>query len=357
MRKKILIMAGGTGGHIFPALAVAEALTARGIEVAWLGRAAGMEADIVAKAGLPLFTIEVGGLRGHGWQRLLLAPWQLLRALKQAMQHMQRWQPDLVLGFGGYASGPGGVAAFLRRIPLCIQEQNAVPGYTNRILAKMAKKVFAAFPSAFAGNKKVTITGNPLRRSLLQLLEPQTRLGSRQGPVHILVMGGSQGAKALNEAVPKALKTALDADMVRVRHQSGQRHYDAAVAAYANMNGVEVLPFIDDMAAAYNWADLVIARAGAATVSEMAAIGLASVLVPYPYAVDDHQAKNAAYLTEGGAACVIAEKDSASLESILTPAFLKREALLGMAKAAYALGRKDATEIIVEDSLGVLGAK
>jgi UDP-N-acetylglucosamine--N-acetylmuramyl-(pentapeptide) pyrophosphoryl-undecaprenol N-acetylglucosamine transferase len=294
MNKKVLIMAGGTGGHIFPALAVGQALAARGIEVAWLGRAKGMEADIVAKAGLPLFTIEVGGLRGHGWQRLLLAPWQLLRALKQATQHMQRWQPDLVLGFGGYASGPGGVAAFLRRIPLCIQEQNAVPGYTNRILAKMAKRVFAAFPSTFADSKTVSVSGNPLRRSLLQLLEPQTRLGSRQGPVHILVMGGSQGAKALNEAVPKALKTALNAGTVRVRHQSGQRHYDAAVAAYANMNGVEVLPFIDDMAAAYNWADLVIARAGAATVSEVAAIGLASVLIPYPYAVDDHQTKNAA---------------------------------------------------------------
>ncbi len=356
-KHKVLIMAGGTGGHIFPALAVAGALTARGVEVAWLGRAEGMEADIVAKAGLPLYPIQVGGLRGHGWQRLALAPWQLLRAVKQARQHMQRWQPDLVLGFGGYASGPGGVAAFLQRTPLLIQEQNAVPGYTNRLLEKMAKKVFVAFPGAFAASKKVTITGNPLRYSLLQLLEPRTRLGSREGPVHILVMGGSQGAKALNEAVPKALKTALNAGTVRVRHQSGQRHYDAAVAAYANMNGVEVLPFIDDMAAAYNWADLVIARAGAATVSEVAAIGLASVLIPYPHAVDDHQTKNAAYLVQGGAARAIAEENSADLENILTPAFLQREALLTMAEAAYALGRKDATDIIVEESLGVLGAK
>ncbi len=351
MNKKVLIMAGGTGGHIFPALAVAQALIARGVDVAWLGRAEGMEADIVTKAGLPLFTIQVGGLRGHGWQRLVLAPWQLLCAVKQAWQHMQHWQPDLVFGFGGYVSGPGGVAAFLRRIPLFIQEQNAIPGYTNRILAKMAKKVFVAFPGAFKDSAKVEISGNPLRRSLLQLLDPKTRLGARQGPVHILVMGGSQGAKALNEAVPEALKTALNEGTVRVQHQSGQRHYDAVVAAYANISGVEVMPFIDDMAAAYNWADLVIARAGAATVSELAAIGIASILVPYPHAVDDHQTKNAAYLERSGATRVIAEKNSANLEKLLTPAFLQRENLLNMATAAYALGRKEATHIIVEDIL------
>ncbi|MCD6046070.1 MAG: murG [Gammaproteobacteria bacterium] len=357
MDKKVLIMAGGTGGHIFPALAVAQALIARGVEVAWLGRAEGMEADIIAKTDVPLFTIQVGGLRGHSWQRLALAPWQLLRAVKQAWRHMRRWQPDLVLGFGGYASGPGGLAAFLRRSPLFIQEQNAVPGYTNRILAKMAKKVFVAFPGAFKASTMVKISGNPLRQSLLQLSEPTIRLGHREGPVHILVMGGSQGAKALNEAIPKALKTALDEGTVRVHHQSGPRHYDAVIAAYANMNGVEVKPFIDDMAAAYNWADLVIARAGAATVSELAAIGLASILVPYPQAVDDHQTKNAAYLEKGGAARVIAESNIAHLETLLTPAFLQREALLAMAQAAYALGRKDATHIIVEECLGVLGAK
>jgi UDP-N-acetylglucosamine--N-acetylmuramyl-(pentapeptide) pyrophosphoryl-undecaprenol N-acetylglucosamine transferase len=265
----------------------------------------------------------------------------------------------LVLGFGGYASGPGGVAAFLRRTPLFIQEQNAVPGYTNRILAKMAKKIFIAFPDAFKATTTVKISGNPLRRSLLQLSDPETRLGPRQGPVHILVMGGSQGAKALNEVVPKALKTALNEGTIQVRHQSGQRHYDAVIAAYANINGIEVTPFIEDMAAAYNWADLVIARAGAATVSELAAIGLASILIPYPYAADDHQTKNAAYLEKSGATQVIAEKEGAviGLEAVLTPAFLQREALLTMAQAAYSLGRKDATQIIVEECLGVLGAK
>lgn len=357
MNKKVLIMAGGTGGHIFPALAVAQGLIARGVEVAWLGRAEGMEADIVTKAGLPLFTIHVGGLRGHGWRRLVLAPWQLLCAVKQARQHMQHWQPDLVFGFGGYVSGPGGVAAFLRRIPLFIQEQNAVPGYTNRILAKMAKKVFAAFPGAFKDSARLKISGNPLRQSLLQLSDPKARLGTRQGPVHILVMGGSQGAKALNEAVPEALKKALNESTVRVQHQSGPHHYDAVVAAYANMNGVEVMPFIDDMAAAYNWADLVIARAGAATVSELAAIGLASVLIPYPHAVDDHQTKNAAYLEKNGATRVIAEKEIAQLEALLTPAFLQRENLLNMAVAAYSVGRREATQIIIEECLGVLGAE
>lgn len=352
-----MIMAGGTGGHIFPALAVAEALVAQGVEVAWLGRAEGMEADIVTKARLPLFAINVGGVRGHGWQRLLLAPWQLLRASKQAWQHIRRWQPDLVLGFGGYVSGPGGVAAFLLRKPLFIQEQNAVPGYTNRILAKLAQKVFVAFPDAFKGFAKVTISGNPLRQTLLQLTDPQTRLASREGPIHILVMGGSQGAKALNEAVPKALENALNEGIVRVQHQSGSRHYDAVIAAYANMNGVEVLPFIDDMAAAYNWADLVIARAGAATVSELAAVGLASVLIPYPHAVDDHQTQNAAYLEKGKGARVIAEKNITELDALLTTSFLQREVLFTMAKAAYALGRREATDAIIEACLGVLSAK
>jgi UDP-N-acetylglucosamine--N-acetylmuramyl-(pentapeptide) pyrophosphoryl-undecaprenol N-acetylglucosamine transferase len=349
MNKRVLIMAGGTGGHIFPALAVAQALIARGVEVAWLGRAEGMEADIVTKAGLSLFPIHVGGLRGHGLRRLVLAPWQLLCAIKQAWQHMRQWQPNLVLGFGGYVSGPGGVAAFLRRSPLFIQEQNAVPGYTNRILAKIAKKVFAAFPGAFQDSTKIQISGNPLRQSILQLSDPKTRLSVRQGPVHILVMGGSQGAKALNEALPEALKTALNEGTIRVQHQSGSHHYNAVVAAYANINGVEVMPFIDDMAAAYNWADLVVARAGAATVSELAAIGLASILIPYPYAVDDHQTKNAAYLEKNGAARVIAEKDSVALKTLLTPAFLQRENLLNMAVAAYSLGRRNATEVILTE--------
>ncbi len=354
---KVLIMAGGTGGHIFPALAVAQALIAKGVEVAWLGRSEGMEADIVVKAGLPLFAIQVGGLRGRGWQRWVLAPWQLLRALGQALRHMHAFRPELVLGFGGYASGPGGLAAFLRRTPLFIQEQNAVPGYTNRILAKMARKVFSAFPGAFKTNAKICISGNPLRQSLLQLAEPKVRFADRKGPLHILVMGGSQGAKALNEAVPKALKIALNEGRVLVRHQSGLRHYENTRAAYATINGVEVMPFIDDMAEAYDWADLVIARAGASTVSELAAVGLASVLIPYPHAVDDHQTKNAAYLASSGAAKRIAETNIQGLEGLLTPAFLDRNALYTMATAAYALGRKDATECIVQQCLGVLSAQ
>ncbi|MBY0377615.1 MAG: undecaprenyldiphospho-muramoylpentapeptide beta-N-acetylglucosaminyltransferase [Gammaproteobacteria bacterium] len=356
--KKVLIMAGGTGGHIFPALAVAEALIAQGIDVAWLGRAEGMEADIVAKAELPLLSIQVGGLRGKGLKRLFTAPWQLLRAWRQASRHLGQWRPNLVLGFGGYASGPGGMAAFLKRTPLCIQEQNAIPGYTNRILAKMAQKIFTAFPEVFNTSKTI-VTGNPLRQSLLKLAPPKKRLANRTGPIRILVLGGSQGAKALNDIIPFALKPALNQGSIAVRHQSGNSHYATVLAEYRDIPNVEVMPFIDDMASAYDWADLVIARAGAATISELAAVGLASILIPYPQAVDDHQTKNAAYLEHAGAAQVIPQKNLtvAYLENSLALKFLQRDVLLTMAEAAYALGRKDATQMIVTACLGVLGAK
>lgn len=356
--KKVLIMAGGTGGHIFPALAVAEALKGQGVDVAWLGRADSMEAEIASKAELPLFIIQVGGLRGKGLKRLFIAPWQLLRAWRQANRHLGQWQPNLVLGFGGYASGPGGMAAFLRRTPLCIQEQNTVPGYTNRILATLSHKIFAAFPNVFNTSKAI-VTGNPLRQSLLQLAPPKKRLAHRTGPIRILVLGGSQGAKALNDIVPHALKSALNHGSITVRHQSGNSHYATVLAEYRDIPNVEVMPFIDDMASAYDWADLVIARSGAATVSELAAIGLASILIPYPQAVDDHQTRNAAYLEHAGAAQVIPQKNLtvAYLEHSLALKFSERKSLLAMAEAAYALGRKDATQIIVTECLGVLGAK
>lgn len=355
--KKVLIMAGGTGGHIFPALAVAEALSAQGITVAWLGRAEGMEVDVVTKAELPLFSIKVGGLRGHGLKRLFVAPWQLLRAWYQASRHMRHWQPNLVLGFGGYVSGPGGVAAFLRRTPLCIQEQNAIPGYTNRILAKMALKIFAAFPDVF-DTPKTIVTGNPLRQSLIQLAPPKARFADRTGRIRILVLGGSQGAKALNDIVPNALKSALNQGLITVCHQSGRSHYATVIAEYRDIPNVDVIPFIDDMAGAYDWADLVIARAGAATVSELAAIGLGSILIPYPHAVDDHQTKNAEYLEKASATRVIAQKNLtvSHLEQLLPIAFLDRKALLTMAEAAYAIGLKEATQVIVTECLGVLGA-
>ena len=358
---KVLIMAGGTGDHIFPALAVAEALAAQGLQIAWLGRRDSMEAEVATKAGFPLLTIEVNALRGKGWQRLLLAPWQLLRAIQQAWQQMRHFQPNLVLGFGGYASGPGGIAAFLRRTPLCIQEQNAIPGYTNRVLAKLSKQVFAAFPEAFQKNKAIKITGNPLRQAVLQVASPKERFLNHSGPIRILVMGGSQGAKALNDILPAALMPLLQQEQVIVRHQSGVRHVDTVVAAYkdAPKDTVTVMPFIDDIAAAYEWADFVIARAGAATVSELAAVGLGSILIPYPYAVDDHQTKNAAYLEKVGAARIIAEKNCSIeiLREIITQQLLDRNALYTMAEQAYAVGRKEATHAIVTECLGVLGGK
>ncbi len=351
-------MTGGTGGHIFPALAVSEALKSQGAEVAWLGRPQGMEAEIASKAQIPLLPIQIKGVRGHGLKRLFTAPWQLGRASYQASRHLHAWQPHLVVGFGGYTSGPGGIAAFLKRTPLCIQEQNAVPGYTNRILAKMACKVFTAFPSTFNTSKAI-VTGNPLRQTLLQLESPQRRLTQRTGPIRILVMGGSQGAKALNEIVPMALKSALNHGSICVRHQSGANHYATVVGEYRDIPNVEVMPFIDDMAEAYAWADLVIARAGAATVSELAAVGLPSILIPYPHAVDDHQTKNAHYLGQKGAAQVIDQKHLTVhyLEELLALKFKERAALIAMAEAAYALGQREATQTIITECLGVLSAR
>ncbi len=306
-----LIMAGGTGGHIFPALAVARALQADGWDIAWLGTADRMEARLVPEFGLPFYPIEVAGLRGKGWRSKLLAPWMLVKALLQAKRLVTQLQPTLVLGFGGYASGPGGLAARLSGIPLLIHEQNAVPGSTNKLLAQLAVKVLVAFPQAFAESVKQQLVGNPVRNEVINC-----RLGRQQNPeLRVLVVGGSLGAKALNEQLPAQLAQLARQGQVAVWHQTGEAMRDTVDAAYQPLRQlgmtVEVEAFIKDMAAAYRWADVVICRAGALTVSEVAAAGIAAIFVPLPTAIDDHQTANARSLTSVDAAWLVPQNQLA----------------------------------------------
>jgi len=336
--RPVLIMAGGTGGHVFPALAVADELRQRGIPVVWLGTRAGIEARLVPAAGYPIEWLSVSGLRGKKMATLLLAPLKLLQACWQAFAVIRRNKPCAVLGMGGFASGPGGLVAWLTRKPLLIHEQNAIPGLTNKLLAKVAGIVMQAFPSAF-GNKAKTL-GNPVRESICNLPLPKDRLLSHQGRLRVLVVGGSLGAVKLNEVIPQALnKISADA-RPEVIHQTGLKNLDTAKAVYQQNNvEAQVDAFIDDMAKAYDWADLVICRSGAMTVFELAAAGVASILVPYPHAVDDHQTANAMYLQESGAAIIKqqSELDSEWLANKLNELMQNRERLLQMANAARAL--------------------
>jgi UDP-N-acetylglucosamine--N-acetylmuramyl-(pentapeptide) pyrophosphoryl-undecaprenol N-acetylglucosamine transferase len=347
-------MAGGTGGHVFPALAVARALRARDEAVVWLGTDRGLEARVVPADGLPLHRIRVRGLRRRGLGAWLVAPVTLALALFDAWRVVHRLRPKVVLGMGGYTAGPGGLAAWLLRRPLVIHEQNAVAGLTNRLLARLARPVLAAFPGSFGPGRDVTVTGNPVRADIAAVASPAARLAGRSGALRVLVLGGSQGARALNDLVPRALGLLPLAERPAVRHQAGERTRPVAEAAYAAAGvEAEIHTFIEDMAAAYAWADLVIARAGALTVAELAAAGVASILVPYPAAVDDHQTRNARYLVDAGAATLLPE-------STLTPeslaAELKRHdrALVrDRADRARALARPDATAAIVRACLGV----
>ncbi|MCO6414217.1 MAG: undecaprenyldiphospho-muramoylpentapeptide beta-N-acetylglucosaminyltransferase [Thiogranum sp.] len=300
-RRPILIMAGGTGGHVFPALAVAEQLLARGYAVAWLGTRAGLEARVVPPTGIPVHWIRVSGLRGKGPLRLVTAPLMLAWALLQAASVMLRLRPAAVLGMGGFTTGPGGVMAWLLRRPLVIHEQNSIAGLTNRLLAPLARPVLEAFPGSL---KNAVHTGNPVRRSIAELEFRAPDMNSRRP--RLLVVGGSLGAAAFNEQVPLALAAMPLPQRPDVWHQTGLRHIEAARQAYQSA-GVEVRldAFIEDMSSAYRWADLVLCRAGALTIAELAAVGVASILVPYPYAVDDHQTTNAAYLVDAGAAVLL----------------------------------------------------
>jgi UDP-N-acetylglucosamine--N-acetylmuramyl-(pentapeptide) pyrophosphoryl-undecaprenol N-acetylglucosamine transferase len=352
----IVIMAGGTGGHVFPALAIAARLRERGVAVSWLGTRRGIEAELVPQAGFDIDWISVAGLRGRGLVGWLLAPARLALALVQALAALRRRRPAAVLGLGGFASGPGGVAAWLLAIPLLVHEQNAVPGLTNRLLARLATRVMEGFPGTFPPACGAYPTGNPVRPEIAALPAPESRLADRGGPLRLLVLGGSLGAAALNAAVPVA--AARLPDRLDILHQSGRVKLEATRAAYAEAGvAARVEPFIDDMAAAYRWADLVLCRAGALTVAELAAAGVGAVLVPFPHAVDDHQTANAGYLVAAGAAELLpqSELDGARLAARLEALAGDRPRLLAMALAARGVARPAATDLVAAHCLRVAG--
>jgi UDP-N-acetylglucosamine--N-acetylmuramyl-(pentapeptide) pyrophosphoryl-undecaprenol N-acetylglucosamine transferase len=350
----IMIMAGGTGGHIFPGLAVAELLRSRGVPVVWLGSRHGLENRLVPEAGFELRTIAVSGLRGKGGLTLLLAPFRLLRALLQALREVRACRPLAVLSFGGFASGPGGLVAWLLRLPLLVHEQNRVPGVTNRILSRRARRVLAGFPDAFPPRIGAEHVGNPVRSTIAALPTPAERFAARSGRPRLLVLGGSQGAMALNREVPTAIERLAAEVRPEIRHQCGARHLAACGEAYASA-AVEarVEPFIADMAEAYAWADLVICRSGALTLAELAAAGVAALLVPYPHAVDDHQTRNAEYFVAAGAAQLLPEREISadSLAPVLAALLGNRPRLLAMAEAARMLARIDAAERVADACL------
>ncbi len=347
-RRRALIMAGGTGGHVMPALSLAHGLMAEDIEVQWLGCPRGIENRLVPEAGIVLHRIAVAGLRGNGLAGWLMAPVNLSRAVWQAWRIIHAYDPQLVIGLGGFASGPGGLAAWLARRPLVIHEQNAVAGLTNRVLARLARRVYAAFPQAFAGRAEVV--GNPVRREIAILGEcPRTSASMASRPLRLLVVGGSLGAQALNECLPEALARIPPESRPEVHHQSGGDKAKATREGYARQGvAAQVTPFIDGMAEAYDWADLVVCRAGALTVAELAAAAKPALFVPLPHAVDDHQTANALSLVEQGAATLLPEADltATSLAERLA-ALLDPDILATMALQARACAHLDAVERLV----------
>lgn len=341
----LMVMAGGTGGHVFPAIAVADLLKSRGWNIVWLATEGGMENQLIADKGYVIASIRMSGVRGNGLLRWLLLPLRLGVAFLQSLKALRQHHPDVVLGMGGFAAFPGGVMARLLRRPLVIHEQNSVAGLTNRALSRIATRILAAFPSAFGD--KASLVGNPVRPEIAALAEPAQRLTYRKGPLRLLVIGGSLGAQVLNENVPKAIALLPQEQRPQIIHQAGSRHLAALQEHYrsANVTG-ELLPFVQDMAGMYDWCDLVICRAGALTIAEIATAGVASVLVPFPHAVDDHQTGNARYLSEHGAALLVPQTE-------LTPQKLAdiirgstREKLLDMASRARALGKPEATATV-----------
>jgi UDP-N-acetylglucosamine--N-acetylmuramyl-(pentapeptide) pyrophosphoryl-undecaprenol N-acetylglucosamine transferase len=358
MSAPVLIMAGGTGGHVFPALALARLLRERQRRVVWLGTRRGLEARVVPAEGFEIEWLSVGGLRGKGVLALLAAPFQLVRALWQALSIMRRHRPGVVVGLGGFVTGPGGVAAWLCRRPLIVHEQNAIAGFTNRCLAPLAREVLTAFPSALAGRPRVRMIGNPVRADIAALPPPAERFAGREGTLRLLVVGGSLGARRLNESVPQALRLLAQdeaAPRFMVRHQAGEKLIDMARAAYRDAGvEAEVTPFIKDMAEALAWADLVVCRAGALTIAELAAAGVGAVLVPYPHAVDDHQTHNARYLVDAGAARLVADAEltGGNLARVLKETSARgREGLLELAAAARRAALPDAAGKLLEACL------
>lgn len=359
MSGTVMIMAGGTGGHVFPALALARELQARGCGIVWLGTHQGIEARLVPAAGLPVEWLSIGGLRGKGLATLLAAPFRLVRALAEALRAMRRHRPVVVVGLGGFVTGPGGIAAWLVRRPLVVHEQNAIAGYTNRVLARFAREVLTAFPDAFDASQPTRLIGNPVRAEFFALDAPAVRAAGRGAGLRLLVVGGSQGAIKLNAVVPFAIARLAGSVRFDVRHQAGPRWIDAARKSYLDAGvGADVTPFIDDIAEAYAWADLVICRAGALTVSELAAAGVASILVPFPAAVDDHQTANARYLVREGAALLLLDRELTAerlARDLLELCRGGRERLLGMAERARRLARPRATTDLADACLAAAG--
>jgi UDP-N-acetylglucosamine--N-acetylmuramyl-(pentapeptide) pyrophosphoryl-undecaprenol N-acetylglucosamine transferase len=357
MSGPVLIMAGGTGGHVFPALALARLLRERSLDVVWLGTERGLESRLIPAEGIALERLSVAGLRGKGALAWLAAPFRLTLALVQALRIMRRRQPLVVVGLGGFVTGPGGVAAWLTRRPLVIHEQNAVAGFTNRCLAHLARVVLEAFPDSFGPDVHARLIGNPVRRDITAVPPPRERFANRTGPVRLLVFGGSQGAARLNAVVPFALARLGSRLPFDVRHQAGERWLEEARSAYARAGvRADVRPFIADMAEAYAWADLVVCRAGALTVSELAAVGVGAVLVPFPGAVDDHQAHNAQYLVRESAAVMIADRELTAerLAAELERLCMGRGKLLAMAERARQLATPHAADELAEVCLALI---
>ena len=379
---KVLIMAGGTGGHIFPALAVADVLQNKGAEIQWLGTQKGLESRLVPEHGYAINYIDIVGLRGKGIKTLLLLPFRMFKALVQTIRVYMKIRPDVILGMGGFVTGPGGIVGWLFRKPLVLHEQNAIAGLTNKLLFRLATRVYAAFPGAFPENAKLDVIGNPVRKEISNLSEPEERLKKRWQmdgtdkvgeQLNILVIGGSLGAMALNEQVPRALELIkkmevmenIDITKICVRHQCGEKHQQQSLKNYQALTeleshndieiNTEVLPFIDDMAANYQWADLIICRSGALTVSEIAAVGIASLLVPYPYAVDDHQTANAAYLADNGAAFLIQQNELNSERLAKLIISLDKTTIVKMADKARQLSMTHAAEVVADECLQLAG--
>lgn len=355
MKPLVYVMAGGTGGHVIPALAVARGLAEKGYAIRWLGTASGIEARLVPEAGFPIDWLKIGGLRGKNLLTRLLTPWRLMRAVYVTRAYFVRHKPVLVLGLGGYASGPGGLAARWLGIPLIIHEQNAIAGLTNRVLARIANQTLAAYLNAFPRTPKhFTVVGNPVRPEIVRLPGvTQRQVGSRR-PVRVLVLGGSLGAKALNDTLPSALSRVSQKLPICVWHQTGAKNIESALTNYKQCKWTEgsdyrVVPFIDDMAEAYAWADFVIARAGALTVAEISVAGIGALFVPFPYAVDDHQTHNAEPLVQAGAALLIQQRDMTveRLVDALIPVLSDPDQLREMARAARARALPKATETMV----------
>ncbi len=347
----LMVMAGGTGGHIYPGLAVADALRDRGWRVVWMGNPDGMEARIVPASGYEVAWVRFAALRGKGLLRKLLLPLNLLRGFAQALGQIRRIKPDVVLGMGGYVTFPGGMMAVLLGKPVVVHEQNSVAGLANRVLAGVADKVVTGFPDVL---KKGEWLGNPVRAEITAVPPPAARFAGRSGCLRVLVVGGSLGAAALNEAMPRALALLAPEDRPQVTHQAGSKQIEALKAAYeaAGVSG-DLLPFINDMAERYASADLVICRSGALTVAELAAVGVASVLVPFPHAVDDHQTGNARFLADAGAAVLLPQTELTPQRLAALLQEMNRERLLGMAEKARGRARPDATARVADVCAGL----